>query len=104
MGVGVRDPLGFRRIFNQNLLDIFCCTFFLFQILDSIPCYNGQNWLSDSLFGCLTQIQEREKKTKTSNSSHPDSEGHIAIILPSRWLYEQTKQNLLTKEQYEATR
>jgi len=37
-------------------------------------------------------------------SSHPDSEGHIAIILPSRGLYEQTKQNLLTKEQYEATR
>jgi len=34
-------------------------------------------------------------------SSHPTSEGHIAIILPSRGLYEQTKLSLLTKDQYE---
>jgi len=37
-------------------------------------------------------------------STHPDSEGHIAIILPSRGLYEQAKQNLLTKDQYIANR
>jgi len=37
-------------------------------------------------------------------STHPDSEGHIAIILPSRGLYEQAKQSLLSKEQYIAAR
>jgi len=37
-------------------------------------------------------------------STHPDSEGHIAIILPSRGLYEQAKQSLLSKEQYIASR
>jgi len=37
-------------------------------------------------------------------STHPDSEGHIAIILPSKGLYEQAKQSLLSKEQYIAAR
>jgi len=50
---------------------------------------------------CINQVIISDP---TKLSSHPDSEGHIAIILPSRGLYEQTKQNLLTKEQYEAAR
>jgi len=36
--------------------------------------------------------------------SHPDSKGHIAIILPSRGLYEQTKLSLVTQDQYETSR
>lgn len=50
---------------------------------------------------CINQVIISDP---TKLSSNPDSEGHIASILPSRGLYEQTKQNLLTKEQYEAAR
>ena len=33
----------------------------------------------------------------TKLSSHPDSEGHIAIILPSKGLYEEVKASLATE-------
>lgn len=33
--------------------------------------------------------------------SHPDSEGHVAIVLPSKGQYEGARARLLSKEQYE---
>jgi len=54
--------------------------------------------------GKLICINQEIISNPSKLSTHPDSEGHIAIILPSRGLYEQTKQNLLTKEQYEESR
>ena len=33
-------------------------------------------------------------------SSHPDSDGHIAIILPSKGGYEQVKSSLTTEEDF----
>jgi len=54
--------------------------------------------------GKLICINQEIISDPSKLSTHPDSEGHIAIILPARGLYEQTKQSLLTKEQYEASR
>lgn len=51
--------------------------------------------------GKLICINQELISDPTKLSTHPEAEGHIAIILPSRGLYEQTKVNLLTKEQYE---
>jgi len=54
--------------------------------------------------GKLICINQEIISQPSKLSTHPDSEGHIAIILPSRGLYEQAKQNLLTREQYMASR
>jgi len=51
--------------------------------------------------GKLICINQEIISDPSKLSSHPTSEGHIAIILPSRGLYEQTKLSLLTKDQYE---
>jgi len=54
--------------------------------------------------GKLICINQEIISNPSKLSTHPDSEGHIAIILPSRGLYEKTKENLLNQDQYEATR
>jgi len=50
--------------------------------------------------GKLICINQELVEHPTKLTTHPDSEGHIAIILPSRGLYEQAKLNLLSPEQY----
>ena len=45
---------------------------------------------------CINEVLVTEP---SKLSTHPDSEGHIAIILPSKGLYEEVKSSLATEIQ-----
>ena len=48
---------------------------------------------------CPAPVRQGMVTEPSKLSTHPDSEGHIAIILPSKGLYEEVKSSLATEIQ-----